>query len=335
MSLCKILDSVVQENINESLDPFFKKVSREHYDKRRETLREVNDGASTAIDSILKTCLHREALYPPESASLWVDYYSKLGSEKVYKQILLVYLKLDIGNYLNLKRGLNKGRSKDKTELASLEEVSAVLSVIPHSFDFPSSVIQLTTGLWAVDNEQTNLMVSTLSNPSINLADYFKIPKDLSDIIVESLFISRQPRLALMMSKIHRYENWDENYNEIYAFLLIKSGQLGEALKYERMFSERSNYNEILLHFFGQCSEQNLSQTINCLNLTVKEEEALNQHFISESRPITPSGTQIKHISSSTTKSKPRNRGIQVVRSNSSVNDSPARNTRSARKKKN
>jgi len=329
-----MLNKIARSIVNDSLDWFFKRVLTVHYDQRRQTLLESNDRAIPAIDYILRTCIKESVTYPPESASQWNDFFSRLesGDNKVFKQVLLIYLKLDANNYLTQKETSTRIRTKDRTELASLEAALNGLIPLPIAFDFPNSVIHLGEGLWAVDNEKTSLIVSSLSCPTIQLANYFEFPQDLSNIIVDSHIFSHNPRMALFMSKIHRYEKWDENYDAIYAFLLISSGQLIEALKYERIFSDRDNYLDILQRFFELCSRWQAIKSLNCLNLTVEEEEILNRHLVSESRPVTPSGSQSKGAVSS--RPKPRSRSIQVVQRTPSFNDSPARNTRSARKKK-
>lgn len=339
-----MLNRVAIQIVNQNLDWFLKKVLSDNYDRRRQLMSEANKEVQPipAIDYVLKTCISQEAKYPPESHTQWHEYFLKLesGYSHVFQQLLLIYLKLDISSYLALReRESTTGRqtrAKDKTELAILEASLNKLLTIPQAFDFTSSVVKLSTGLWALDNEQTNLMISCLSDPAINLSSYFESSRELVKIIVGSLYISCNPRMALYISKIHRYENWDEDYDSLYAFLLISSGQLIEALKYERMFVDHENYNEILQKFFELCSKCDVTKSLNCLNLSVDEEEILNQHLLVESRPVTPSNIhQARHVTSSAkSKHTPRNRSTQVVQRIPSFNDSPARNTRSARKKK-
>lgn len=319
-------DSLVIPVVNESLDWFFKRVLNEHYESRRHVLSQTNEEFITAIDYIMTNHIDDKASYPPESAEQWVNYYKKLKSP--FKNILLVYLKLDINSFLSHK---DRSRVHHKTEIVALENTLKELLIIPKSLDFSNSVLHLATGLWALDNDDTNLTISSLSNPSINLSSYFDPPKNMIKIIVDSLIISHKPQIALFLSKIYRREDWDENYDEIYPFLLISSGQLIEAVRYERLFSNRPNYNEILHRFFEMCSKWNVTKSLNRLNLSIEEEEVLNLHITMESRSVTPSGTQtIRHKSSS--KPKPRNRSIQVVQRTPSFNDSPARNTRSRKK---
>lgn len=329
-----MLNKLLVKVVGEPLEWFLKTFLKDHYNKRRQTLSDSNKKSILAIDYILKTCIDVEAHYPPESVAQWNDYFANLesGNSKVFKQILLIYLQLDIRGYLIQKESASRTRTKDKTELASLEQALISLQSIPCAFDFSSSVVNLGTGLWSVDNENPDLIVSSLSHPTINLANYFESPKTVTNIIVNSLVDSHRPRLALFLSKIHRSENWDDHYDAIYAFLLVSSGQLTEALKYERMFSESKNYQDILQNFFQLCSEWNSIKSMNCLNLSAEEEDVLNQHLISLSRPETPSGKQSVGKNS---RPKPRHRSVQKIQKIPfSLNDSPARNTRSANKKK-
>lgn len=349
-----MLYRVATKLVSNNLDWFFKKFLIDHYSRRRQTLVESNKEVQPvpAIDYVLKTCISDEANYPPESIVQWHEYLVKLGSgySHVFQQLLLLYLQLDISNYLTLReRESTTGRqtrAKDRAELNTLETTLAQLDSISHAFSFTSSTVKLSTGLWALDNDQVNLMVSCLSDPSVNLANYFETPKDLIKNIVGTLYVCCDPRMALYMSKIHRYENEDEDYNSLYAYLLLSSGQLVEALKYERIFVDQENYHEILQRFFELCSKCDVNKAFNRLNLSEHEEEVLNQHFMIESRPVTPANVQTKHVSisaSATTmgtasvskpKLTPRNRSTQVIQRMPSFNDSPAKNTRSARKKK-
>lgn len=336
-----MLVRVVEKIVDDSINWFFARVLRDHYDRRREAINDANKETMLGIDYILRTCLNEDATYPPDSSMSWLKYFRKLRSNdnNVFQQILLIYLKLDASNYLSIREresSMGKTRARDRVELTALENALQKLLIIPDAFDFSRSDTKLATGLWAMDNEQIDLMISCLSDPLLNLADYFESPETLSKIIVDSLILAHKPRMALYMSRLYRYDSEDEDFNAIYTFLLISSGRLVEALKYERTFSEQSNYNEILRRFFEQCWEWKVTKSLNCLNLSVEEEEALNQQLaLGESRPTTPCGSQSsKSAVKSTSKAKqtPRNRGIQVVRRQLSFNDSPAKNTRSARK---
>lgn len=341
-----MLDKVVRGTITNSLDWFFETVLKDHYDKRRQLLTEPNKIIIPVIDYVLQTyASFSDAVYPPNSASEWIETYKGLNSKKdgdCFQKLLLIYLKLDISSYISpRKEGSTVRASKDKTHLTlakvqSLDEVLTKLQSLPHAFDFPNSVIHLSTGLWAIDNEETSLAVSSLSNPSVKLTNYFENAKEVGDIIINSLIISHQPRIALFMSKIHRHENWDENFDPVYAFLMINADQLSEALRYERIFSERDNYPETLQRFFKLCSDWNVTKSLNLLNLSNEEEDMLNQHIASveSSRPVTPASGKQNHSSSVSSKQKPRNKNIQMVQRTPSFNDSPARNTRSARKRK-
>lgn len=348
----KMLNKIASKIVTENLNWFIAKVLKEFYDKRRQILNDSSKDVQPipAIDYVLRTCINQEAIYPPESVEQWHEYFHKLeyGYSNVFQQMLLIYLKLDISNYLTIReRESTMGRqtrAKDKAELATLEAILVKLIAIPNAFDFPNSVIKLSTGFWALDNEQASLMISCLSDPSVDLSNYFESPKEVIRLIVGSLFIGCNPRMALFMSRIHRYENCDQDYDPLYAFLLISSGQIIEALKYERMFMNNENYHDILQRFFELCSKWDVIKLLNCLNLSIEEEEVLNQYIVESSRPVTPSNTQqirvrtnsISHATTPTrhTKHTPRNRSVQALQRLPSFNDSPARNTRSARKKK-
>lgn len=335
--LARVVEKVIDGNINW----FFARALRDHYDRRREAITDANKNTMLGIDYILRTCIEDDIRYPPDSVSDWLEHFRRLRSHdnNVFQQLLLVYLKLDASNYLSIREresSMGKTRARDRADLTSLENTLQKLLAMPDAFDFSKTVVKLATGLWAMDNEQISLMISCLSDPLLNLADYFECPGALSKIIVDSLILAHNPRMALYMSRIHRYENEDEDFDSIYAFLLISSGRLVEALKYERTFADQTNYNDILRRFFELCWEWKVTKSLNCLNLSVEEEEALNQQLvIGESRPTTPSSSQNgKSTTKSTSKPKqtPRNRGIQNIRRQLSFNDSPAKNTRSARK---
>lgn len=360
-----MLDRVTFGTVDDTIDWFLKKVSKETYDKRRQLLSESSNEIHPipAIDYILQSCIKPDINYPPQCMQEWHQYFTKLGSgySHVFQQTLLVYLKLDIRNYLAFReRESTTGRqtrSKDKAELQALAEALNRLERIPVAFDFTNSVIKLSTGLWALDNEQPGLMISCLSDPAVSLSNYFNAEssKELMRLIIGSLYLDGNPRMALFMSKIHRHDNWDEVYDPLYAFLLINSGQLIEALKYERTFMDQDNYSEILQSFFELCSKCDVTKSLNCLNLSVEEEEFLNQHLIIESRPVTPShahplnqsiktpivsssATKNAHRTPMTSTTKPKHyqtpRNRSMVQRMPSFNDSPAKNTRSARKKK-
>lgn len=341
-----MLDKVVNRIVTDSLNWFFETNLKDHYDKRREALSESSEQIIPVIDYILQTCTgNKDAKYPPDSGAKWIEYYTKMNLDKhnyFLKRLLLVYLELDIRNYTSSGKECSTVKmTNERTVLTlpkthSLDGIWVQLHSLPHAFDFPSSTVYLATGLWAVDNGETDLVFASLSNPSVKLQDYFVFTKEVSNIIISSIFIDNQSRIALFMSKIHRYESWDENFDPIYALLLLRSNQLSEALKYERIFSERENYEDILEKFFRFCLESNVMKYLNCLNLSAEEEEVLNQlpASIEGSRPVTPaSGKHLSSISQSS-RQKPTNRNIKVIRRTPSFNDSPARNTRLARKRK-
>lgn len=370
-----MLDKLVAKHVTENLQWFFDKYLKDHYDRRRETLiestkhHEIEQELIPAIDYVLKICVGPQARYPPDNFNLWHEYYHKLSSgySCVFQQMLLIYLKLDLANYLAIReRESTTGRqtrTKDKAELSFLQTTFDRLIAIPRSLDFKASIVKFSTGLWALDNEQMNLTLSCLSDPSIDFTNYFESPKQLVQLIVGTLHCSDNSRMALYMSRVHRCEGWDEEYDQLHAYLLIRSGQLVEALKYERMFIDQDNYQEILQHFFELCSRLEVTKALNCLNLSIEEEEVWNHHLSEQSRSVTPSVSGGAHqtrqvpistpvqnhsfrtpntsgqqqqnsIHGSTPKHTPRNRNVQALRKVPSFNDSPARNTRSARKKK-
>lgn len=338
-----MINKFITKIVTDKLDWFFVKDLRNQYDKRRETLLEAKTTSIPVIDYILQNYVDPNASYPPPSTSVWLSYVltsNDSDKNQVIKQILLNYLKLDIRNYLTQKETSTRTRTKDKNELSTLEITFKGLTELAEKFDFKTTIIHLSTGLWATDNEQTVLMMSSLCNPSINLEDYFNSPREMVRLIIDSLVVSHQPRLALFMSRVHRYDPSNSDFDNVYCFLLIITGKLSEALKYTRMFSEKENYHDVLERFFDWGSEYDLIKSIKCLNLSEEEEEILNEILtIRSSRPVTPSGSQIKHQTdktgtTSTPKHKPRSRNIQSLQRNTSMSDSPARNTRSARKKK-
>lgn len=342
--------------VGENLDWFFKRVLNEHYEKRRQVLGGADQSFELipAIDYILKTCVDDSCQYPPESVAHWHEYFLKLGSgySHVFQQLLIMYLRMDITNYLETRaRESTAGRQtrgKDKAELTILNDTLGKLTDLSRSNDFTMPLIKLSQGLWAMDNDQLILMLDFLSHPLVQLSNYFDSPKDLVRIIVGTIQLCGHSRLALYMSRVHRNENWNEDYDQMYAYLLLDSGQIIEALKYERTFMDSENYHDILQRFFELCARLDVIKSLNCLNLSIEEEEVLNQHHIIESsRPVTPSPTmhQTRRVtisepavtpvnrSNKTSSHTPRNRSVQKLRKLPSFSDSPARNTRSARKK--
>jgi hypothetical protein len=352
-----LLEKRIIQVVGENLDWFLKRVLHEHYGRRRQLIRDNDQDFELipAIDYVIKTCVDESAHYPPDSVAQWHEYFLKLGSgySHVFQQLFIIYLQLDVANYLTVRERESKTgrqtRAKDKTELLILDETLNSLKNLLRINDFSQPVIKLSTGLWAMDNDQLGLMIDCLSDPLVQLSNYFESPKEVVRLIVGTLRQCGNPRMALFMSRVHRHENWDEDYDHAYSYLLLSSGQLIEALKYERIFMESENYHEILQRFFELCSKLDVIKSLNQLNLSVEEEEALNQHMpihdsANSSRAVTPSASQnhIKRVTiseSTTPRSKssshtPRNRSVQQLKKMPSFSDSPARNTRSARKKK-
>lgn len=402
-----MLNKFIDKHITENLQWFFDKHLKDHYSRRREHLEaagkkhELQYHLMPVIDYILKTCISPDSHYPPDSIEHWKELYTKLGVgySNVFQHLLMIYLKLDLSSYLSVReRESTTGRqtrTKDKSELTFLQTTLDELMNVSLNFDFKVSTVKLSTGLWAIDNEQFNLMLTCLSNPSVNLINYFESSRDVVQQIVGTLHVSDKNRIALYMCRIHRPENWDEDYDNLYAYLLIHSGRLVEALKYERLFNDHENYIEILQQFIELCSKLNVTKALNRLYLDAQEEAVWNRHLDQDSRPVTPADnmSQTKyqsqqqpkqnhdhhpqqhqqqkvtlntsvhlnisnhshnHSTSSSTNTfktpqkpalkndyrnssrqpTPRNRAVQMLRRVPSFSDSPARNTRSARKKK-
>lgn len=299
-------------------DAHLKKIPREHYEARRKK-------HPLAIDQILKPV---GAQYPPHSTGQLEDLLSKLETRERLstKRLLVLYLGQD------------------------LKDIVPELLLIPNNYDFPRPIIHLGLGLWAVDNDNSSQIVSCLSNPSVVLANYFDQPKELANIIVHALETMKQPRLALMMMRVLQPNLEDaENleYDHRYATLLVNSGQLAEALRYTRLFSENKRYREILQGFFDLCSDTTKS-LLNCLNLSEIEEEIFNQHPEPKARNRMMHNQSYQSDHSKSLRDEDMHhreheeplqqiylqRQHQTVRK-VSMTDSPARNTRSARKKKN
>lgn len=359
-----LFQTFVIKIVGNELDWFFKRFLADHYERRRHFLQEDRQDLDLipAIDHILKTCIDTSSTYPPESVSYWHECFLKLGSghSHVFQQLFVIYLKSDVSSYLTMRERestIGKStRAKDRSELAVLEATLKRLNELPKMFDFTNSVSKLSTGLWALDNDQVGLVVNCLSDPAINLPDYFESTRELVQLIVGTLNKCGNARMALFMRRIHQYDHCDQDdYDQLYAFLLLASGQLVEALKYERLFAAHENYTEILQQFFELCSKLEITKALNYLNLSIEEEEILNQHMIIESsRPATPASCMnqttrrvtISEAAGNTTGSStparhkssgghtPRNRSVQQLRKMPSFSDSPAKNTRLARKKK-
>lgn len=306
-----------------------KKLPCDHYQVKRTTQPLVIDYLFK-LAGLLPEDSDDQAKYPPKSSAQLIDTFNRLDSDKnklTLKQVFILYLTHD------------------------LKENNPDITLIPASYDFPRAIIHLATGLWAVDNDKPSLIVSCLSNPSIVYTNYFESPRELADIVVHALERLQQPRMALLMIRIlQRNSNEDvENieYDQQYASLMVNSGQLAEALKYIRIFSGCKNYREILQSFFELCSDSTKS-LLNCLNLSITEEEVFNQHPEpkARNRMMHSQNGHSHHLSTSKNYSRHEDesrhehkhqlqqRSHQKVR-NISFTDSPARNTRSARKKKN
>ena len=383
-----MLNRLVAKHVTENLQWFLDRHLKDYYGRRRESLlelskqRDLKEAMYPAIDYILKACIGPEAQYPPSDMSLWHEYYSNLGvgQSRVFQQLLLIYLQLDLDSYLLVReRESTTGRqtrAKDRAELNYLQTTSDCLKALPKSFDFTKAVIRLSTGLWALDNDRPELWLPCLSDPSIDFTNYFETPKDLVQLIVGTLHCQNNPRMALYMGTIHRHESWGDNYDPLHAYLLIQSGQIDKALKYERMFQDQQNYREILSSFFELCLRLDVSKEVNYLTLSVDEEEAWNEHLDAQysttptgghsmgtntnhsgqqqlllsnqslranmanghvriSLPKTPNSSMNQSGGGGSSKHPtPRNRSVHALRKMPSFNDSPARNTRSARKRK-
>jgi len=366
-----MLDKFVAQYVSENLQWFFDKYLKDHYNRRRATLlehgkrHELKQELIPIIDYVLKTSIGPEAHYPPETLNLWHEYYHKLSSgySQVFKQLLVIYLKHDLASYLSIReRESTTGRqtrTKDKHELEYLNTTLDKLSSIPQTLDFKTSIVKMSTGFWALDNDQAALMLSCLSDPFIDFSNHFESPRDLTHLIVATLYSTDNQRLALHMHRTHRYDGWGDEYDELYCRLLIHSRNLSEALKYERMFGDQENHQDILRTFIEMCSKFDLTKALNRLHLSIEEESALNELITDVQSPVNISMSQSRshhgHRQSTTTPSAshplntsfgqqnisresvgmatPRNRNVQLFRKKS-FNDSPAKNTRLAKKKK-
>lgn len=355
-----MINKIVASAVSESIDFFFAPILCDLYDHKRKTLEDLKPNSKLVIDYILQSQAASPLInYPPKSSALWCQIFNKLYTRnhyRVYGQVLLVYLRQDIKNYLKQKKV--PGKCRTDTELALLGTKLNELDLIIESFDFKNSVVHLAKGLWAVDNQDKAMIMSSLCYPNLDLSHFFESPREILSILIENLIIQQEYRVALCLTKIHHFEGFHKDYDAMYAFILISSGQLAEALNYERLFVDNENYPQILQKFFELTSEFDLTQAFNCLNLNVEEETALNQYLACESRPVTPAlplrqtnqdntnpsvmtpavdaRNRSTHNSSVSKSSKLRNRHLRNVHQQQTppFRDSPARNTRSARKKK-
>lgn len=301
-------------------DRLFKNYLKPHYDKRRATSGPDRNGM-LIIDFIIKKYADGCASYPPPSTSVWLNYLRKLTLTSPHLQkILTLYLCYDAKLHLGHQDNHESSRAtpvddtsrpssrspEPKVHGTKMQQSLENLENIPFAFDFDASIMHLSSGLWALDNGEVGAAVRSLSNPSIgNLANYFDCPQELKKMIVESLIVMNQnPRMALYVSESLRYENWDESYEPLFASLLLTSGQISEALKYQRTFADQPNYEEILKSFFEISCESGTIKLLNRLNLNPEEEDMINQYrdFLSSqsetSRPTTPCNVQIvsKHV---------------------------------------
>lgn len=203
-----ILNRYIAKLITDSLNGFFEKLS-EYYDERRQILKEsFPENGGLAIDHVLKK------QFAPSTASDWLELYSNpveiqqqkktkkdLNQDaaiKAARQILLVYLNHDMLN------------SQTKFPAHLYENISS----IPSHFVFPHSVIRMATGLWAIDNADPSLALRSLNLPSLDLGKYLydTAAADLVKVILSTLTIDHNPKVALQLCNMRLHENWDENY---------------------------------------------------------------------------------------------------------------------------
>lgn len=201
-----ILNRYLEKLLTNALDGFFERMS-EFYDERRQILKEsFPEGGGLIIDSILGK------QFGPSSASDWLALYSKPLTKKserkakekdenhdaqtrTIRQTLLVYLGHDLVN------------SQTKIPANIIDRIRS----IPTQFVFSHSVIHMATGLWAIDNADPALALRSLSSTSLDLGQYFHGPADLVKIILSTLTIDHNPKVALQICNIRLHENWDEN----------------------------------------------------------------------------------------------------------------------------
>lgn len=209
-----ILNRYIDKLITGSLDNFFEKLS-ECYDERRQILKEsFPEAGGLAIDYVLGK------QFGPTSASEWLALYSnpvetsqrkhkKNKSKqdanghdedsltKAARQILLVYLRYDLVN------------AQTKIPASTIDKISS----LPQQFNFPYSVIRIATGLWAIDNADPSLALKSFSLPSIDFGPYLpdNSASDLVKIVLTTLTIDHNPKVALQLCNIRLHENWDEN----------------------------------------------------------------------------------------------------------------------------
>lgn len=362
-----ILKNILSNNVNGlAWDWLFQKLTK-HYNDRREQL--VNSGPMlepfifSQTELSQPTCnllidLILDDNYPPNSSTDWNELINK--SKPTTQQLLLTYLKLDTEKLLNDKP------DEGQEQQLELEHAFKHLSMIPGMLLFPHNTHYLATGLWSLDNGHIDEALKHLSKASAldSLPSDILVPY-LPNQIVNNLIAAGQSKIALFVHRLLRQNGWDDNYDSIYTYLLLSSNQLIEALKYQRKFADEDGYFERLQNFLEQCSRLNLGKDLNNLRLTDKEERALNYYREAESvmssRPVTPCASQQsqlnpsqQHYTRSQQKTNPSKnqssrsvakgtRTKNVATSSSatpsrtfpvSVTDSPARNTRSARKKK-
>lgn len=300
-----MLEKVISSIINEDWDWFLGNFLKDYYEKRRKCRIEE----TLAIDLLL------DIKYPPLSSIEWnncFDNKQRLGC------ILLVYLTLDLRNYLDqadrdtpITRSARAKRSTiEERSLTLLRTAFPKLANIEKAFDFPISIINLSKGLWALDNDQLENAILSLSHPTVNLQEDIPKTNDIRNLIVNNLIALKENRLALYMKRIYPCD--DENFDAQHLLLLLKSGQLIEALKYQRSFSGKEDYQEILEKFVELCRNADLTKSLGNLKLNANEENQLNK--LPEIETVVP-------------------QSVQILKSQHH-NDSPAKNTRSARRRK-
>lgn len=205
-----ILNRYLNKLVTASLDTFFGRTS-EFYDDRRQILEEkLPEGGGLAIDHILGK------RFAPSTAQEWLTLYlnpvvnqqpkktKKDNSShdeltRAARQILVVYLRYDLMN------------SQTKVPANIIDKISS----IPSQFIFPYQIIRMAAGLWAIDNADPSLALKSLNLPSLDLGNYLQQDNavtNLVKLILSTMTIDQNHKVALQLCNMRLHENWDENY---------------------------------------------------------------------------------------------------------------------------
>lgn len=341
---CSILERIVHD-----VDWFFKDVLLERYAKRRQSIKAVNEENTLVIDYIIQyhlgysdeNDLHgqtsdvEELFYPPNSSEDWMKFYKKVGKptqsgyRHQFQQILLIYLRSDLQLYVNQKgKPTRAARTRDKAKVMTLEDTLTTISSIIGSLDTPICVAKFATGIWGVDNEDTQCIQNNLTYPRLRFCEFVESSHNLTRLIVDLLTMSGNLKIAFFIRKNQRSDEFEKSYDDTYASLLISTNQLVDALVYERLFQNDKDYKQTLQSFFDLGAKYNVLESFNRMKLTQEEGYELDQLVQFRSRPVTPSSTQATS-QSRTPRTPSKSKSVRTPPA-----DPPARNTRSAIKKK-